>query len=470
MSERVPRIAHLCSPVAEASAWVIVRYRALELLRRGIPVRLFITDPGPIPSASDPLSSVTDVCGDPEQLAKAVGRFSPDWIVALGSRSSASNTRVARTHTASSRVLIECQVSDPANLSPIVEPDHLAGVAAIMVPSPSTRDFLHDVLPRRVPIGIVPNVVDHTFFGASAVRPSGPPIVLWVGRFEPVKNWPAMLEIAEHVLRQTEARFLVVGGAYSEPDLQSRFQEELRRRDIADAVAWRPTVAHSSMPSVYADVAASGGCLLSTSYSECQPISVLEAMAAGCPVVASAVRGVMDEVRHQETGWLYPVDAPAAAAHVVVDVLGGGVQRDRVVERATRHASRYTASEAVDRFLDLVRNPPATEAYEPAGVRDPTSVDGMLRATRLQMLRVARQAHDAQGQIEWLHREVAHRDQTVAWLHREVAARDETVAWLHREVAARDQTVAWLHAEVAARDATIAELAKQRPSSASPDG
>ncbi|MEK9164003.1 MAG: glycosyltransferase family 4 protein, partial [Chloroflexota bacterium] len=56
-----------------------------------------------------------------------------------------------------------------------------------------------------------------------------------------------------------------------------------------------------------------------------------EAMAAGVPVVATAVGGVPDVVRHGETGWLAPSgDAPALADSVKRALTGG----DQLIARA----------------------------------------------------------------------------------------------------------------------------------------
>jgi len=57
--------------------------------------------------------------------------------------------------------------------------------------------------------------------------------------------------------------------------------------------------------------------LLLTSYEEGLPYVALEAMAAGCPVLASAVGGLPDLIEDGVTGWLIPPGDPDAAARVV---------------------------------------------------------------------------------------------------------------------------------------------------------
>jgi glycosyltransferase involved in cell wall biosynthesis len=71
------------------------------------------------------------------------------------------------------------------------------------------------------------------------------------------------------------------------------------------------------MPAVYADLDA----LALTSLNEGTPVTVIEALAAGVPVVATAVGGVGDVVEGGRTGLLVPPSDVAALASALVSVL-----------------------------------------------------------------------------------------------------------------------------------------------------
>lgn len=58
------------------------------------------------------------------------------------------------------------------------------------------------------------------------------------------------------------------------------------------------------------------------SLTEGLPLVILEALAAGCPVVASKVGGVPEAVDDGRTGWLVAPDEPAALARALSDALG----------------------------------------------------------------------------------------------------------------------------------------------------
>ncbi|HEY8487907.1 MAG TPA: glycosyltransferase, partial [Thermaerobacter sp.] len=78
------------------------------------------------------------------------------------------------------------------------------------------------------------------------------------------------------------------------------------------------------------------------------PLTVLEAMAAGVPVVATAVGGVPEAVRHGVTGFLVPPGDPAAVARYLATLLADPALRRRMGAAAR---ARYEAHYTVDRMV-----------------------------------------------------------------------------------------------------------------------
>jgi glycosyltransferase involved in cell wall biosynthesis len=133
-----------------------------------------------------------------------------------------------------------------------------------------------------------------------------------VGRIFPIKNHRLFLSVAARIAaRESTARFVIVGDGVLRPDLERQAME----LGIADRViftGWR-----RDLPRIYADL----DVLVSSSDNEGTPVSVIEAMAAGRPVVATRVGGLPDLIRDRETGVLVPPRDAEALATAVLQVL-----------------------------------------------------------------------------------------------------------------------------------------------------
>ncbi len=96
---------------------------------------------------------------------------------------------------------------------------------------------------------------------------------------------------------------------------------------------------------------ASSDVLFLPSRTETLGLVLLEAMAAGCPVVAAAAGGILDIVQDGVTGHLYDPRDPDAAVRVIQQLLGEATHRDKIRQQARREAEQWSWAAATRQLV-----------------------------------------------------------------------------------------------------------------------
>ena len=133
-----------------------------------------------------------------------------------------------------------------------------------------------------------------------------------VGRLFPVKNHRLFLRAAALVSSQVPmARFVIIGDGI----LRASLEQQARELGVSERVLF--TGLRRSLPRIYADL----DVLAVSSDNEGTPVSAIEAIASGCPVVATRVGGLPDLIKDHKTGLLVPPRDADALASAVLDLL-----------------------------------------------------------------------------------------------------------------------------------------------------
>jgi glycosyltransferase involved in cell wall biosynthesis len=104
-----------------------------------------------------------------------------------------------------------------------------------------------------------------------------------------------------------------------------------------------------------ADVLAAADVFVLPSHFEGLPMSVIEAMLTGLPVVATDIRGPREQVVDGETGLLVPPAAPAPLATALARLVHDTALRARMgAAGRARAIARYDEAAVVARTLDLL--------------------------------------------------------------------------------------------------------------------
>lgn len=156
------------------------------------------------------------------------------------------------------------------------------------------------------------------------------PLVGIVARLVPIKAHEVFLAAAAAVARVVPgARFVVVGDGERRPALEA-LAGELGLAGRVHFAGWR-----QDLDRIYADL----DVVVLTSRNEGSPVSLIEAMAAGRPVVATRVGGVPDLVAEGESGRLVAVGDAAGLARAVAELLVDAGARARLGAAGRRRVS-----------------------------------------------------------------------------------------------------------------------------------
>ena len=179
------------------------------------------------------------------------------------------------------------------------------------------------------------HVPDHPWIGGDV------PVILAVGRLAWQKRFDVLIDALAMVRRTREVRAIILGEGRFRRDLERQVQ----RLGLEDAVSLPGNVPDVGAWMAHADL------LVSTSAFEGSPAVLIEALAAGLPVVATRCPGGSVELlENGEGGALVPMDNPDATASAILEML----DRPRDRERLQRIARPYTVEASAAAYLDAL--------------------------------------------------------------------------------------------------------------------
>lgn len=183
-------------------------------------------------------------------------------------------------------------------------------------------------------------------------------IVVAAGRLSPEKGFDVLVEAAGRFLATDPGCGVVVYGEGSE---RSRLENRVAELGIGDRFKLPGFTRELDQLLPWADV------LALSSHTEGLPNVVLEAAAAGVPVVATAVGGTPEAVLDGQTGYLVPANDPAAMADRLTALLADGSTRRGMGEAAREFVrDRFSFAAQAEAYLQLAHTLAGTPAAVPA--------------------------------------------------------------------------------------------------------
>jgi len=210
----------------------------------------------------------------------------------------------------------------------------LARTDILIVPS----GFLQEVFGRfGFTATIVPNVINLSQFSPrqpSTDDASGPHILV-ARNLEPIYDNTSALRAFRIVKDQLPSALLTIAGSGPE---RAALEDLARILNLDAAVHFTGRVDNEHMPELYrsADV------MINPSLADNMPISVLEALASGVPIVSTNVGGVSFLVEDRRTALLIPPGDPQAMAQALIEVLTTPDLARRLSEAGLESVQQYT--------------------------------------------------------------------------------------------------------------------------------
>ncbi len=203
--------------------------------------------------------------------------------------------------------------------------------------------------------------------------PETAPVIGIVAALRPEKNHEMFVRVARRVVdSRPDAQFLIVGDGPQRPHIE-------RARDEAGLAAHvRLLGTRHDTPALLAAMDA----FLLCSHNEASPVSILEALASGVPVIATRVGSVGESVVEDESGYLVDGDDDATMAQRVLELIGerelgqrlGQTGRRLVIETGSLTSMVEGYSQLIEAIYDdrVLRRTAAASA-SPAAVATRTS-------------------------------------------------------------------------------------------------
>jgi glycosyltransferase involved in cell wall biosynthesis len=244
--------------------------------------------------------------------------------------------------------------SDFQRVGTVMEELSIKRADALMACSASIADF------NAAYYGVQRDTIDiiHCGVDAEAFRPPrqgersrARPTVLFVGNIAANKGVPIVFEAVLRLRsRYPDVRLQILGSGGG--DLIEEFQTRLRDERAEASVEFHGFVGRERLPEFYqqADV------FCAPSQYEAFGIVYLEAMACGCPVVASTAGGTPEAVADGESGLLVPPDDVDAVVRALDRILADAPLRRQMGQAGRRRVEEYFAMDKYIRRVLAVYN------------------------------------------------------------------------------------------------------------------
>jgi len=249
------------------------------------------------------------------------------------------------------RLVLSCHGSDVEHIRAMhrrAAPFILSQTDAVTCVSQSLVDTLEKQVPELPATHVIPNGIDYDFWHTDE-DPSGvrqEKHLVSVGSLKCVKGHDVLIRAFSDVLGEhPDATLRLVG----EGPKRSEYEKMVVQLGLADHIDFAGWLPSEEVRTSLEEAAV----FVFPSRHEGFGIALLEAMATGCPVVASEVGGI-PEVAREADAVLVPPEDSKALAEAINAVLRDNSWRETARASAVERADQFTWTSAVERYEDCL--------------------------------------------------------------------------------------------------------------------
>jgi N-acetyl-alpha-D-glucosaminyl L-malate synthase BshA len=190
----------------------------------------------------------------------------------------------------------------------------------------------------------IPNFIDTDEYRKTGDRSDGPPIIVHISNFRPIKRATDVIRIFKRVRDKTPARLVMVGDGPEEPETVA----------LAKELGVVSDVSFIGVTESVVDILSEADAFLLPSEMESFGLAALEAMACETPVVAAKVGGLSEVVEDGESGFLLPLGDVDSMAERTLEILRNQDVRTRMGKRGREIAiEKFCPQIALNAYLDV---------------------------------------------------------------------------------------------------------------------
>ena len=186
------------------------------------------------------------------------------------------------------------------------------------------------------------------------------PTILYVGKLIEVKGIATLIQAMKQVRATCDVQLLIVGAGALQPELE----REVQTLSLNEDIHFLGPLPHDHLADLYnvCDVAVVPSIVTDRNETEGMPTVILEAMAAGRPVVASDVGGISDVVVDAQNGFLVPPKDPQALADRLVRALDPDIAAP-MREQVRKTAHQYDWQQVGQVYDEIIRDLTSRKCY-----------------------------------------------------------------------------------------------------------